>query len=102
MEVKDGYKTIDISIPSAKIDIEVDGLHHFLEPEQIKSDFMRTYWSIKRDDYDTIHIPNIIIEKYLNKVADALASVARSHHEAIKEEEHDAGILGWIRRLFIK
>ena len=36
LEVWDGHKHIDISIPWAKIDIEVDGLHHYSNPEQIQ------------------------------------------------------------------
>jgi very-short-patch-repair endonuclease len=79
----DSYKSIDISIPSAKIDIEIDGLHHYTNPRQLKSDFYRSYWSLKRDGYDTIHIPNMAIDNYLEKVADAIAQVAK---EAIDEK----------------
>ena len=98
MEVFDGHKHIDISIPWAKIDIEVDGLYHYTDPEKIISDFKRSYWSIQRDDYDTFHVPNTIIDSHLEKVADALAEVARHHYKAIKEE--NAGIWGWIKNLF--
>jgi very-short-patch-repair endonuclease len=79
-EVTDGFKCIDISIEPAKIDIEVDGTQHYLKHKQILADFKRSYYS-SRDGYNTIHIPNIIIEKYLNQVADALA-------ESAKEKEH--------------
>lgn len=87
LEVFDKHKHIDISIPWAKIDIEVDGLHHYLDPRQIQADFKRTYWSMKRDDYDTLHIPNVIIDQYLDKVADAIAVVARSHYEILQYEK---------------
>lgn len=87
MEVFDGHKRIDISIPWAKIDIEVDGLQHYIDAEQIKSDFKRSYWSLTRDDYDTFHVPNDIIDKHLDQVADAIAVVARSHYKSIKEIE---------------
>ena len=84
LEHFDGYKHIDITIPWAKIDIEVDGLHHYTKPEQILSDFKRSFWSLNRDDYDTFHVPNVIVDKYLNSVADAIASVARSQYEIIQ------------------
>lgn len=87
LECYDGHKHIDISIPWAKIDIEVDGIHHYTNPDQIRSDFQRSYWSIKRDDYDIFHVPNIIVEQHLEQVADAIANVARSHYESLKDEK---------------
>lgn len=93
LEVYDGHKRIDISIPWAKIDIEVDGLHHYTNPDQIQSDFQRSYWSMTRDDYDTLHIPNIIVDQHLDRVADAIAVVARSHYELLKKREKKSDIL---------
>ncbi|MCX6781588.1 MAG: hypothetical protein NTW66_00470 [Candidatus Magasanikbacteria bacterium] len=98
LEAWDEHKHIDISIPWAQIDIEIDGLQHYTNPEEIKKDFRRTYYSVHRKDYDTIHIPNYIIESHLNQVADALAAVARSHHDALKEEKADSDFRGVIRR----
>ena len=86
LEAWDDHKHIDISIPWAKIDIEVDGLQHYTNSEQINSDFLRTYFSIEKDDFDTFHVPNLIIDQHVDKVADALAIVARSHLKSIKEE----------------
>ena len=100
LECYDGHKHIDISIPWAKIDIEVDGLHHYINPDQILSDFQRSYWSITRDDYDTFHVPNIIVDQHLEKVADAIAVIARSHYEAIKEEKKHP-LIHWLS-LFVK
>lgn len=77
LEDWDGDKHIDISIPWAKIDIEVDGLYHFFEPKQIIADFDRSYWSIINDNYDTIHIPNFIIDNYLDRVADAITEYSK-------------------------
>lgn len=103
MEAWDGHKHVDISIYWARIYIEVDGLQHYTSPEQIKADFRRNYYSTIKEDYiDTFHVPNIIIEQHLNEVADAIASVARSHYEAIKEEKKNTGLLGWIKNIFIK
>ena len=84
LEYFDGYKHIDITIPWAKIDIEVNGLQHDTNPNQIMSDFQRSYWSITRDDYDTFHVPNIVIDQCLDSVADAIAVVARSNYKDIQ------------------
>jgi very-short-patch-repair endonuclease len=84
LEAFDGIKHVDISIPWAKLDIELDGLHHFLDPEQIHKDLERSFWSQENDEFDTLHIPNFIIDAYLNKVADAIAKVARDRYQEIK------------------
>jgi very-short-patch-repair endonuclease len=34
----DGYKTIDIAVTHARVNIEVDGLHHNFEPDQALAD----------------------------------------------------------------
>ena len=104
MEHWDGHKHVDIFIYWAKIYIEVDGLQHYTDPEQIKADFRRSYYSIlEKDGYiDTFHVPNIVIEQHLNEVADALAKVARSFYEVMKEEKKNTGLFGWIRKAFLK
>ena len=98
MEDNDGYKTVDISIPEARIYVEVDGLHHYTDPIQMRSDFERSYWSYKRNDFDTIHIPNIIIDSQLDRVADALSSVAKRYINEI--EENNRGLWNKIRNFF--
>jgi hypothetical protein len=99
LEAWDEHKHIDISIPWAKIDIEVDGLQHYTNPEQIKADFERSWYSTMDDDFDTFHVPNMIIDQHLDQVADALAVVARSHYKAIKEK---TSLWNRIKKLFIK
>ena len=44
-EVYDGYKHIDLSIDSAKLDIEVDGVQHLTDAEQILTDIKRSKFS---------------------------------------------------------
>lgn len=80
----DGYKTIDIYVPKAKLDIEVDGMDHFMIPHQIISDFKREYWS-ERAGYHTIHIPNHFIKNksYLDKIVEALAQVIKLREEEL-------------------
>lgn len=74
LEYFDGHKHVDLAILSAGIYIEIDGSHHFTDAKQIQSDFKRGYWSTI-NNFDTIHISNLIIDKYLDQVADAIAIV---------------------------
>lgn len=76
-EYSDGHKHVDIAIPQARIYIEVDGLQHFTDPAQIERDFKRDHYS-DGDDFDTIHIPNLILEHHLEGVSEAIKSVALS------------------------
>ena len=73
-EYSDGHKHVDIAIRDAHIYIEVDGLHHFTDPAHIEADFKRSHYSDK-GNFDTIHIPNLIIEHHLQEVADAIIQV---------------------------
>ena len=90
LEVYDGHKIIDLSIESAGLDIEIDGIQHFTDPDQIQSDMERSYWSQERDGFDTIHIPNAVINANLEQVANAIAKVAeRRSGEQSDEEDSD-------------
>jgi very-short-patch-repair endonuclease len=44
-QVNDGYKTIDLVISEAKLNIEVDGPVHITRSTQIISDFKRSHYS---------------------------------------------------------
>jgi very-short-patch-repair endonuclease len=76
----DGHKHIDLVIHRARLNIEVDGKQHYESPAQILSDLDREHYS---DDggYRTIHIPNLLINSDLEKIANALAIAAamRAH-----------------------
>lgn len=76
LEYFDGHKTIDIAILDAKIFIEIDGLHHYTRPEQIKADFRRNHFS-DGDDIDTIRIPNELIKNHLKEISEGIAEVIR-------------------------
>ena len=43
VEVDDGFKHIDLSIPDSRINIEIDGLQHLTDPYQILSDLKRAH-----------------------------------------------------------
>jgi very-short-patch-repair endonuclease len=74
LEYSDGHKTVDIAILDAHIYIEVDGIQHFTDPEHIMKDFKRSHFS-DGDDFNTFHVTNQIIDRYLNEVVDALVKV---------------------------
>ena len=74
----DGHKHIDLVVSRAMLNIEVDGKQHYEDWRQILSDLHRTHHS-DRKGWDTVHIPNAVIENRdeLARVADALAMAAR-------------------------
>ena len=83
-QVPDGHKHIDLAIPDAKINIEVDGPKHLTDPNQIVKDLLRSHYS---DDlgYFTIHIPNDYIHSDLEKIAKALAEAAKIRVQQLRK-----------------
>lgn len=81
-ELDDGYKHIDLAIPKAKINVEVDGIQHLTNPIQILADLSRGYYSHK-SGYDTMHIPNEMIHKHLPEIAEALAQASKIRERKI-------------------
>jgi very-short-patch-repair endonuclease len=81
-ELHDGFKTIDLALPQAKINIEVDGIQHLTDPKQILADLGRGYYSHK-NGYDTMHIPNEMIHAHLPEISDALAEAAKVRQKRI-------------------
>jgi very-short-patch-repair endonuclease len=80
VELNDGFKHVDLAIPKARVNVEVDGIQHLTNPKQIVADLARGYYSHK-SGYDTMHIPNEMIRTHLDEIADALAeaSAIREH-----------------------
>lgn len=74
LEYNDGHKTVDLAVLDAKLYIEVDGLQHFTDPEQIMRDFKRNHYS-DGDDFNTFYVTNQLIDKCLDQVAAALVEV---------------------------
>ncbi|MGE0567601.1 MAG: DUF559 domain-containing protein [Bacteroidia bacterium] len=68
LESNDGHKTIDISVPDAKVHIEVDGKHHVHNSKQALSDLQRTFHSL-REGFYTLRIPNSLIISNLDQAA---------------------------------
>lgn len=76
LEYSDGHKTVDIAVLSARLFIEVDGIQHFTNSEQIIRDFKRNHYS-DGDDFSTFYVTNQLIDKYLDEIADALVKVIK-------------------------
>ncbi len=76
-EYSDGYKHIDIRIPTAKLDIEVDGVQHLTNPNIIISDLKRSNYS-RKEGYETIHVHNKDLKEDTDDIAVAIAEVAES------------------------
>lgn len=74
IEKYDGYKTIDIAVPEAKMNIEIDGMHHNFDARQALSDLQRTYYSLKKG-YNTVRIPNSLIRISLDQTADLVTEI---------------------------
>ncbi|SJZ32107.1 DUF559 domain-containing protein [Sediminibacterium ginsengisoli] len=71
LEKSDGFKSIDIALPHAKVNIEVDGMHHSYNGKQAMSDLKRTLHSFKKG-YSTLRIPNALTEYDLEQTADLI------------------------------
>lgn len=82
VELHDGHKHIDLAIPKAKINVEVDGIQHLTNPEQIVSDLSRGYYSHK-NGFDTMHIPNEMIRLHLEEISTALAEASKIRERKI-------------------
>jgi very-short-patch-repair endonuclease len=96
----DGYKHVDLSIPSAKIDIEVDGSHHTKTKEQALADIKRAYHSYKDNAIITLHIPNILVQ---DDVVDETARYINDFLEESYKDVQDAKdnwFVGFIKGLF--
>lgn len=64
LEKSDGFKSINIAVPHAKVNIEVDGMQHSYNGKQALSDLHRPLHSFKKG-YSTLRIPNTLAEYYL-------------------------------------
>ena len=71
LEKSDGFKSIDIAVPQAKVNIEVDGMHHSYDGRQAMADLRRTLHSFKKG-YSTLRIPNSLAEYDLEQTADLI------------------------------
>jgi len=71
LEKVDGFKSIDIAVPHAKVNIEVDGGHHSYNSEQAFTDLKRTLYSFRKGYY-TLRVPNSLVRNNLEETADLI------------------------------
>jgi very-short-patch-repair endonuclease len=81
LEYFDGHKTVDLAILPAHMYIEVDGLHHFTDAEQIIRDFKRSHYS-DGDDFNTFYVTNQIIDYCIDDVVKALVQVVEMRRQS--------------------
>lgn len=73
LERYDGFKSVDLAIPSVKLYIGVDGQHHVKSGKQLDADIKRDEYS-HRKGWNTIHIRNREIDEDVYEVADSIAT----------------------------
>jgi very-short-patch-repair endonuclease len=82
----DGFKHIDIAIPWAKLNIEIDGIQHYTDSRQVIADMSRTHYSQKKG-YHTQRFPNFAIDKDLEGVATSVAEMAKKRYSEMKNKD---------------
>jgi very-short-patch-repair endonuclease len=70
----DGYKHVDLYLPEARVNIEVDGLWHLTNPQQIIRDFNREYHD-DRKGFNTLHIQNVVIDHHLDEIVKGIVEM---------------------------
>jgi very-short-patch-repair endonuclease len=88
-EYFDGYKSVDLRIPSAKVDIEVDGLQHVTTKSQALSDLQRTLYSYRYDGIVTLHVPNILTsdDDTTDEAAKLINKFLEDNYEDIEDDD---------------
>jgi len=89
IEVHDGYKTVDISVPDAKVHIEVDGKHHALNSQQALQDLKRTFYSLK-DGYNTLRIPNTLVKNHLDEAANIVTEFLKENRDRTRNSQNQS------------
>jgi very-short-patch-repair endonuclease len=84
LEYYDGYKHVDIAIPSARLFLELDGSQHGFSPKQMIADDERDKYSQKAG-WTTKRIPNVWIDKNVNKLASSIAVLVRKREKERKQ-----------------
>lgn len=76
LEKDDGFKHIDIAITQegSRLNIEIDGSHHYTDAAQSYADFQRTHHSLLKG-FVTLRLPNILVRERQNEVADFITEL---------------------------
>lgn len=84
---------VDLAIPAAKMNIEVDGAHHNLSKEQALADLKRAYYCFKKG-YFTLHIPNSLTRDQ-NLLEETAKFIDKFLNERIDQLDDDEGLFSW-------
>ena len=85
LEKWDGYKHIDIAVPNADMNLEVDGSQHGSELKQAMSDLRRNLHSFKKG-WITLHVPNCLVVYALDETAELIAEFIDYRVEELIEQ----------------
>ena len=96
LEYNDGFKHVDIAIEWAKIYLELDGSQHGFSPKQMCTDDERDKYSLK-DGFVTKRIPNIWIDKDVDKLALSIATLANKRYREILDNQKKVTLSGIIK-----
>lgn len=75
-EFFEGNKTVDIHIPAADIDIEVDGGQHHFDASRAIADLKRANYS-DEEGIRTIHLPNSLLDEQFEQTVSELLKTIR-------------------------
>jgi hypothetical protein len=85
LEKFNGYKTIDIAIVDAKVNIEVEGPHHHPKYKQALTDLKQTLYSFQ-DGFLTLRIPDVLIKKNLEETANCVTELIMNNKNQINNQ----------------
>jgi very-short-patch-repair endonuclease len=96
-EKKVGNMHIDIVIPEARVNIEIDGKHHSLNPKQALADLKRTYYSF-RNRFLTLRIPNCLVrdDKTIRETADYIVRLLNESNKQLEEDIMEFDDENWL------
>jgi very-short-patch-repair endonuclease len=101
-EYHDGHKSVDIFIPKANLEIEIDGRQHYEETFQAYSDLLRQGFSMKAGRR-TIRISNKIVYERPKDVADIISQLVKDlKKEEIKEKPEEETVSEVLEKSFIE
>ncbi|HLK29362.1 MAG TPA: DUF559 domain-containing protein [Puia sp.] len=83
LESKGKFKTVDITVESALVHIEVDGSHHNLNATTAIKDLWRTYYSMK-EAYFTLRIPNAAIRHDIETTVKIISGIIIERKKQLK------------------